>query len=121
MPRHNRNPRAAVALALLVAFAALACARLSVRRALAAADAAEYTGKLEPELTADTQDFDQVVFRPLRDLSKVKLAKPPEEGAGVTAGRLFPPPPDQSSVLPLLLSPHGETPSIYAALDPTAA
>ena len=117
MPRHQRNPRVAVALALLVAFAALACARLSVRRALAAADDAEYTGKFEPELTADTQDFDQVVFRPLRDLSKVKLAKPPEEGATVTAGRLYHPPSDKSSILALLVEPEGEAPYLYADLD----
>src|SRR2546423_11292405 len=118
MPRHNRNPRAAVALALLVAFAALACARLSVRRALAAADDAEYTGKLEPELTADTQDFDQVVFRPLRDLSKVKLAKPLEEGAGVTAGAPLPPPPRHAFLTaPLPPAPAGP-PEHRADLDP---
>lgn len=46
----------------------------------------EYAGKFEPELVANREDLDQVTFRPLRDLSKVKFEKPPEEGSELTAG-----------------------------------
>jgi hypothetical protein len=49
----------------------------------------EYTGTLDGELVAHTEDVDQVVFHPLRDLSRVKLQTPIESGSYVTAGRLF--------------------------------
>lgn len=101
--------------ALLLLLVALACGAASLRPA-AAADA-EYTGKLEPELAPDTEDFDQVVFKPLRDLSKVKLAAPLAEGATVTAGRLYHPPSDKSSILTLLVEPEDETPYLLADLD----
>jgi len=61
--------------------------------------------------------MDQVVFRPLRDLSRVKTSKPLEDGAKVTAGRLYHPPSDKSSILSLLVEPEGEPPYLYADLD----
>jgi hypothetical protein len=104
MPRTHLRKDAARLAALGLLLAALAFG--AARPAPAAAGDVEYTGKFEPELMADTEDFDQVVFKPLRDLSKVKFATPPEEGAGVTAGRLFHPPADKSSVLALLVEPE---------------
>jgi thiol-disulfide isomerase/thioredoxin len=98
-----------------IALAALACAAAWSRPA--AAGDVEYTGKLEPELVADTEDFDQVVFKPVRDLSKIKFATPLEEGVKVTAGRLYHPPADKSSILALLVEPEGEAPYLYADLD----
>ena len=114
MPRSHLLKGAAARLPVL-ALAALACFAPSWRPA-AAADV-EYTGKLEPELVADTEDFDQVVFKPLRDLSKVKFATPLEGGETVTAGRLYHPPTDKSSILALLVEPEGGDPFLYADLD----
>jgi peroxiredoxin len=116
MPRPHRNPLAARALALAVVFSTLAGGYLLGRNTRAAGDV-EYTGKLESELVADTEDFDQVVFKPLRDLSKVKFASPPEAGANITAGRLYHPPSDKSSILALLIEPEDEAPYLYADLD----
>ena len=111
MPRSRF--RKGVSLALLLA--ALACGAAS-RRAAAAADV-EYTGKLEPELVADTEDFEQVIFKPVRDLSKVKFATLPPEGAHVTAGRLYHPPTDKSSILALLVETEDGPVYLYADLD----
>ena len=95
MPRSHLRRASARLLALALVLAAWS-------RPAAAGDV-EYTGKLEPELAADTEDFDQVIFKPVRDLSKIKFATPPEEGASVTACRLYHPPSDKSSILALLV------------------
>jgi hypothetical protein len=42
----------------------------------AARSADEYTGKLDPQLVANRDDHEQVVFRPMRDLARIKIAKP---------------------------------------------
>jgi thiol-disulfide isomerase/thioredoxin len=118
MPRPKRGTRATVALAASLALAALACAWATPPRGRAAAASdTEYTGKLEPELAANTEDFDQVIFKPLRDASKLKFATPPEEGAKLTAGRLYHPPSDKSAILAVLVEPEGDEPYIYADLD----
>ena len=101
--------------ALALVLAALLCGAASMRPA--AAGDVEYTGKLEPELAADTEDFDQVIFKPVRDLSKIKFATPPEEGAAVSAGRLYHPPSDKSSILALLVEPEDGPVYLYADLD----
>ena len=77
----------------------------------------EYFGTLEPELVPNTQDLDQITFRPVRDLSKIKTAKPIEQGASVTAGRLYHPPSDKSSILAVLVEPEDGAPYIYADLN----
>lgn len=77
----------------------------------------EYTGSLDGELVPHTEDVDQVIFHPLRDLSKVKLATPLEAGIKVTAGRLYDPLKDKSSLLALLVEPEDETPMLYADVD----
>jgi thiol-disulfide isomerase/thioredoxin len=103
-------------LLLACALAALASGFLLPAGARAAGDV-EYTGKLEPELWAATEDLDQVVFKPLRDPAKIKFATPPEQGARITAGRLYHPPSDKSSILTLLVEPEDELPYLYADLD----
>ena len=85
--------------------------------ASARGDDAEYTGKFDPELVANREDLDQVTFRPVRDLSKVKFEKPLEEGAEVTAGRLYHPPSDKSSILTLLVESDDSLPVLYADLN----
>jgi thiol-disulfide isomerase/thioredoxin len=73
----------------------------------------EYLGTLESELIPRTEDMDQVVFHPVRDLTKIKTAKPFESGDKVTAGRLYHPPSDKSSILTLLVEPEGGAPYLY--------
>src|SRR5258707_13618347 len=77
----------------------------------------EYLGTLESELVPNTEDLDQITFRPVRDLSKIKTAKPIEPGGSVTAGRLYHPPSDKSSILTVLVDPEDGAPYIYAVLN----
>jgi thiol-disulfide isomerase/thioredoxin len=78
----------------------------------------EYYGKLEAELVPHIEDLDQVIFKPLNDLSKIKFATPLESGVKVTAGRLYHPPQDKSSILALLVEPDDDgIPYLYADLD----
>jgi peroxiredoxin len=83
----------------------------------AALVAEEYTGKLDPGLVANTDDTEQVIFRPMSDLSKIKLVKPIERGANVTAGRLYYAPSDKSAILALLVEPEGGAPYLYADVN----
>ncbi len=112
----RRNLRGPYLLALAFACAALVCGYLWTRPVRAAGDG-EYMGKLEPELVADTEDMDQIVFKPLRDPAKIKFAAPPEADAHVTAGRLYHAPADKSSILAVLVEPEDELPYLYADLD----
>jgi thiol-disulfide isomerase/thioredoxin len=81
-----------------------------------AADA-EYLGSLDGQLVPNTDGLEQVIFRPLRDLSKVKFATPPEEGSKITAGRLYDPIRDKSAILTLLVEPEDGAPVLYADID----
>lgn len=112
-PRNNRH----------LSFCALA-ASLLVFVCAAAASAApapgdvEYYGKLDAELIPNTEDLEQVVFKPLRDLSKIKFATPLESDVTVTAARLYSPPQDKSVILALLVEPNDDgDPYLYADLD----
>src|SRR5436190_9241698 len=77
----------------------------------------EYTGNLDGELVPHTEDKDQVFLHALRDRKKIKFATPLETGANVTAGRLYDPLKDKSSLLALLVESEGEPPILYADLD----
>jgi thiol-disulfide isomerase/thioredoxin len=77
----------------------------------------EFVGSLSGELVPNTGDLDQIIFRPIRDLSKIKFATQPEEGVTITAGRLYDPLRDKSAILTLLLESEDEEPYIYADLD----
>lgn len=78
---------------------------------------AEYAGSLSGELVVNTGDFDQIIFRPLKDLSKIKFATAPESGWTITAGRLYDPLRDKSAILTLLVEPEDGQPFLYADLD----
>lgn len=118
MPRFQRRPSRQWCVPLLCAFAfALGLAAPAATASARVGDDAEYTGKFEPELIPNREDLDQVTFRPLRDLSKVKFEKPLEEGAEVTAGRLYHPPTDKSSILALLVESDDALPVFYADLN----
>jgi hypothetical protein len=77
----------------------------------------EFVGSLDGQLVPNTDDLDQIIFRPLRDLSKVKFATPIAEGATITAGRLYDPLRDKSAILTLLVISEEEAPTIYADID----
>jgi len=77
----------------------------------------EFFGSLDGELVANTSDLEQIIFRPVRDFSKIKLATPPPSGASVTAGRLYDPLRDKSAILTLLVQPEDEQPFLYIDLD----
>ena len=77
----------------------------------------EFLGSLDGELVPNTEDMEQVTFRPLRDASKVKFASPPPQDASITAGRLYDPLRDKSAILALLVLEEGEQPVLYVDLD----
>ncbi|HZI18837.1 MAG TPA: TlpA disulfide reductase family protein [Pyrinomonadaceae bacterium] len=77
----------------------------------------EFTGKFEPELIADAEDLDQIILKPVKDLSKVRLARPLEADDTVTGGRLYHPTQDKNSLITLLVEPDGGEPYLYADAD----
>lgn len=107
-----------VVIALKIAFVAVLLTMLSaLPAAQVQAGDAEYLGSLDSQLAPNTDALDQITFRPLRDLSKVKFATPPESGANITAGRLYDPPRDKSAILALLVEAEDEPPVLYADID----
>lgn len=84
---------------------------------LARAGDPEYMGSLNGQLVPNTDDMDQIIFRPLRDLTKVKFATPLESGVEITAGRLYDPLRDKSAILTLLVQAEDEMPIVYADID----
>jgi thiol-disulfide isomerase/thioredoxin len=103
---------------LLSLFTALIfLASLPVIGVVAYAGDSEFVGTLEPDLVAKREDMDQVTFRPVRDPSKLKTPKPLPSGGSITAGRLYHPPSDKSSILTVLVEPEDGEPYLYADLD----
>ncbi|HEY0098945.1 MAG TPA: redoxin domain-containing protein, partial [Pyrinomonadaceae bacterium] len=112
-----QNPRAHLRAHAFALMLVLACGLLLMPAAARAADT-EYTGKLDAELVANREDLDQVILKPLRDLSKVKFATPLDAaGAHITASRLHHPGQDKSVILALLVEVEDETPQLYADLN----
>ena len=99
---------------LLIGFGLALASLLEVPTARTADD---YIGKFEPQLVVNREDLEQVVFKPVRDLSKIKMVKPPESDATVTAGRLYHALSDKSAILTLLVEPEGEDPYLLADVD----
>ena len=77
----------------------------------------EFMGSLDGELIPNTSDLDQIIFRPVKDLSKVKLTVALPSDANVTAGRLYDPLRDKSAILTLLVQPEDEEPFLYVDLN----
>ena len=112
--RHNSySPRVVFVSVLIVALLSL-CALLTP--APTQAGDAEYLGTLSGQLVPNTNDLDQIIFRPL-DPAKVKFATPLESGVEITAGRLYDPLRDKSAILTLLVLAEDETPIVYVDLD----
>jgi len=97
--------------------AALLLLLLVLPSTLVHAGDAEYFGSLDGQLVPNTDGLDQIIFRPLRDPSKVKFATPLETGANITAGRLYDPIRDKSAILALLVEPEDASPILYADID----
>ena len=81
------------------------------------ADNPEFVGILDGELVPNTSDLDQIIFRPVRDFSKIKFATAAPSAASITAGRLYDPLRDKSAILTLLVQPEDEQPFLYVDLD----
>lgn len=77
----------------------------------------EYTGKFEPQLVVNRDDLEQVVFKPMRELGRIQIAKQPESDATVTTGRLYHSLSDKSAILALLVEPPGGEPYLLADVD----
>jgi len=115
---HSEATKIPGRLFLKIAFVVIVLTMLSMLPATPAhAGDAEYVGSLDGQLVPNTDGLDQIIFRPLRDLSKVKFATPPESGANITAGRLYDPIRDKSAILALLVEAEDEPPVLYADLD----
>ncbi|MDT7602455.1 MAG: hypothetical protein QOF61_452 [Acidobacteriota bacterium] len=110
-------PRSLCAFAVCAVVLCASPASPRAPRAAAFADDAEYTGKFDSDLAPNVEDLDEIVFHPLRDLSKVKFEKPLEEGVTVTAGRLNHPPTGKSSILAVLVESEDALPVLYADLN----
>jgi len=83
----------------------------------ASADDPEFLGSLDGELVPNTNELEQIIFRPYKDLSKLKLASPLPANASVTAGRLYDPLRDKSAILTLLVQPEDESPFLLVDLN----
>jgi peroxiredoxin len=77
----------------------------------------EYTGKFESQLVVNRDSLEQVVFKPIRELPKIQVVKPPEGDSTVTAGRLYHAPSDKSAILALLVEPRNGEPYLLADVD----
>jgi peroxiredoxin len=117
MPRSELKPnlRRFVPIVLLTVLLLIFASPLLLTRAHAGD--AEYLGSLDGQLVPNTDGLDQIFFRPLRDLSKVKFATPLESGSEITAGRLYDPIRDKSAILALLVESDDAPPVLYADLD----
>src|SRR5262245_20443063 len=104
-------------LTVFILIVALALAIISSSFIPSRAADSEFVGSLSGELVPNTGDLDQIIFRPVRDLSKIKFATPPEHGVNITAGRLYDPLRDKSAILTLLVEAEDEQPYIYVDLD----
>jgi peroxiredoxin len=77
----------------------------------------EFSGSLNGELVPNTEGLDQIIFRPLKNPASVKFASAPSADTALTAGRLYDPLRDKSSILTVLALAEGEQPLLYADLD----
>ena len=109
----NRNSLASIILFAVVVFTLTA----TLPSARVAAGDAEYTGTFDGQLVPNTNGLEQIIFRPLRDQSKIKFATPLEDGVNITAGRLYDPLRDKSAILTLLVLSDDDPPVVFADID----
>jgi thiol-disulfide isomerase/thioredoxin len=114
----NTNTAAACSIAVFALLVGLSLPLLFSGETRAASPAAdEYVGTLDGELIPYSEDLDQVIFHPLRDLSKVKFQTAPDAGGHITAGRLYDPLRDKSAILAVLIEQEDGTLVLFADVD----
>lgn len=72
----------------------------------------EFTGKFDPQLTPNDEDFEHIIFKPF-DASSLQLPQAVERGATVTAARLIHPPTEKQAMWAIMVEPNGASPYIY--------
>src|ERR1700741_4039071 len=80
----------------------------------ARAGEAEFVGKFEPQLAANQEDLERVVFKPARDLARLKLPTPIDSSSDVTVGWLYDARSDKSAIQTLLVDSEDATPYLLA-------
>lgn len=76
----------------------------------------EFTGKLDPVLTPNADELDDVIFKPMNSSLNIKFATQPPSGANITGAKLSSPIPGKSPILALLVEVKDEA-VLYADLD----
>lgn len=104
-------------LALVLFCAAISHGAHTAASAAPAASEAEYRGQFSAELAPATEDLDQVTFKPVVDLSKIKFTTKPDAADKVTGAYLFDPLQDKPTVLALLFEPSGAEPFMRVDLN----
>ncbi len=106
-----------VLLALILFCAAISPVAHPAAFAAPAASDTEYRGQFSAELAPATEDPDQVTFKPVIDLSKIKFTTKPDAADKVTGAYLFDPLQDKPAVLALLFEPPGAEPFMRVDLN----
>lgn len=82
------------------------------------ADNNEFIGAFEPKLVVNTEDMDDVIFKPLKDLSKLNFEEKPNlDETTITATRLYHPIQEKNVILAALIEVEDEKPAIYVDID----
>lgn len=76
----------------------------------------EFTGQLSPNLIANTEDFEQVVFKPIQS-AQLKGTVDFSGFGALTAGKLFHPQLAKASILTVLAEKKDEKPLLYVDLN----
>lgn len=90
---------------------------IAVVPSFALAGDGEFIGTFEKGLAPDRDDLERVVFKPVRDRSKLKFETPIDEESALTVGWLFDSRSEKSSIQTMLVESVSETPFILADLD----
>lgn len=114
--RSIRKPKSRLSVLIIFCLAILPCVYLTASAAPAASDA-EYRGQLSTQLAPATEDLDQVTFKPVGDLSKIKFTTKPDAAGKVTGAFLVDPLQDKPAVLALLFEPPAAEPFLCADLN----
>ncbi len=78
----------------------------------------EFIGTFEPALSANTEDMDDVIFKPVGDISKLKFETPPSFDEGkITVARLYNPQQDKNVILAAMFEVEDEKPVVYVDTD----
>jgi thiol-disulfide isomerase/thioredoxin len=78
----------------------------------------EFTGAFEPKLVVNTEDMDDVIFKPVKDISKLNFEVAPDmDETTVTATRIYNPMQDKNNILAALIEVEDEKPAVYVDVN----